>query len=571
MWLDDARIASRLAAPMTDPTPPASYESSLPTWQQQVNRFCENWIFAFIVAMAIRHFGVEAFRIPSASMEPALYGDPAFTRSDYVVVDKLFQRFRGVQRWDVTVFQFPHPEIEVKGEAVTAYDEEGQRRDRLLTNPLMYRNFVKRAVIMPGDTFYIAYGDIHLKGADGRFQVSRKPPDLQAALWQPIYRHGAQTEPEWYMPWQPTAPAQVENRPAEGLHLKLTGDSGAVTFTQPLNNLYIKHGLVEVAPRDGSAGSMKVTASLLTPVFTAHGKRGNVWDLDQWWENRITSADLDNKATGASLNTAMHELIADVRVSFRATAVSGSPALRLREGAKQWIELRLSATGWTLVRGAADSAEQELAGGATSLIGHQVSLTNLDDQVVLTIDGTDAWRSDLPSTDPEQDHLEIAWRGTGELTLATLAIDRDLHYCNNGFLLPESVPFALQHAHPDGKPDIGARVTWERARADLQRLDANRIISARDLRHMTDTREQMLGRELRGNEHWKRIGFSEQTAITAPKDAYLLLGDNSAFSWDARNWGWVPAANLRGRVLIRVRSRFMGEIPLPFTDWAVVK
>ena len=556
---------------MTDPTPPATYESRLPTWQQGFNRFCENWIFAFIVAMAIRHFAVEAFRIPTASMEPALYGEQAFTRSDYVVVDKLLQRFRGVQRWDVTVFQFPHPEIQVRGEAVTALDEENQRRDHLLTNPLMYRNFVKRAVILPGDTFFIANGDIHLKGADGRFQAARKPPALQASLWQPIYRHGAQTAPEWYVPWTAGGQAKVENLKGDGLRLTLAGDQGAVGFDQPLNNLYIKPGFVDVTPRDGSGGMTRVEASLLTPVFTAKGKTGNIWHLDRWWANRITTADLDNKVTGAALNVAMRERIGDVRVVFRPTALSGTPALRLREGARQWIDLRLSATGWILVRGIGAEPEQELARGSTPPPGHEFALTNVDDQVLLSVDGGEAWHSDLAPSDPEQDPLEVSWRGTGDLTLATLAIDRDIHYCNNGFLQGESVPYQPQHPFADRKNDIGARASYDRANANLRDIAADRILAARDLRHMTDTREQMLGRELRSNEAWKRIGFSPETAITAPKDAYLLLGDNSAFSWDARNWGWVPAANLRGRVLIRVRSRFVGGIPLPFTDWAMVK
>ena len=556
---------------MTEPEPSTSYESRLPTWQQGFNRFCENWIFAFIVAMAIRHFCLEAFRIPTASMEPALYGDQAFTRSDYVVVDKLFQRFRGVQRWDVTVFQFPHPEIEVKGEAVTAYDEDGKRRDHLLANPLMYRNFVKRAVIMPGDVFYIASGDIHLKGADGRFQVARKPPALQETLWQPIYRHGAQTVPEWYMPWVAGNQAKIENLEADGLRLTLTGDQDSVGFAQPLNNLYIKPGFVDVTPRDGSGGMSRVEASLLTPLFTANGKRGNIWHLDQWWANRITTADLDNKVTGASLNAAMRERIGDVRVVFRPTALSGALALRLREGLKQWVELRLTASGWTLISARGAEPEQELTRGSTAPVGHEFALSNLDDQVVLAIDGGEVWRSDLAATDPEQDLLEIVWRGAGDLTLAAIAIDRDIHYCNNGFLQPESLPHLLQSPPADRKNDIGARVAWDRANANLLDLRADRILAARDLRHMTDTREQMLGRELRGNEAWKPIGYSAATAITAPKDAYLLLGDNSAFSWDARNWGWVPAANLRGRVLIRVRSRFAGGIPLPFTDWAIVK
>ena len=66
--------------------------------------FAENWIFAFIVAMAIRHFAIEAYRIPTASMEPMLYGDEAVSKADHVLVDKLLFRFTGPERFGVTVF-----------------------------------------------------------------------------------------------------------------------------------------------------------------------------------------------------------------------------------------------------------------------------------------------------------------------------------------------------------------------------------------------------------------------------------------------------------------------------------
>src|SRR3954471_24690697 len=118
-----------------EPTPGERLEAAQPEWQRWLNRFCENWIFAFIVAMAVRHFCLEAFRIPTASMEPMLYGDPAVLQSDHVVVDKLVSRFRTPQRWDVTVFQFPQPEIMVGGHEVTAIDDRGERRDSFLTNP----------------------------------------------------------------------------------------------------------------------------------------------------------------------------------------------------------------------------------------------------------------------------------------------------------------------------------------------------------------------------------------------------------------------------------------------------
>ncbi|MBA3847753.1 MAG: hypothetical protein H0X45_14070, partial [Planctomycetes bacterium] len=78
------------------------------------------------------------------------------------------------------------------------------------------------------------------------------------------------------------------------------------------------------------------------------------------------------------------------------------------------------------------------------------------------------------------------------------------------------------------------------------------ISSAKALRDMSEVRATVRAKpvgELTPSEKIQPWGFSAETAATAPADGYLMLGDNSPFSWDGRNWGFVPAINLRGRVL----------------------
>ena len=62
--------------------------------------------------MILRHFFIEAYQIPTASMEPVLYGDKSFSRSDHVVVDKMGYRFTGPKRWGVTVFSIPFRKLQ---------------------------------------------------------------------------------------------------------------------------------------------------------------------------------------------------------------------------------------------------------------------------------------------------------------------------------------------------------------------------------------------------------------------------------------------------------------------------
>ena len=108
----------------------AEFESAQPSWQQTINSLCESWIFAILLAMILRQFFVEAYRIPSASMEPTLYGDTAFMKADHVVVDKFAFRFTGPERWGVTVFQYPIPEVTGRnGGIIGAIQSDGSRLD----------------------------------------------------------------------------------------------------------------------------------------------------------------------------------------------------------------------------------------------------------------------------------------------------------------------------------------------------------------------------------------------------------------------------------------------------------
>lgn len=566
---------SESPVPAAAPSPPTWEEAHLPQAQRSLNRFCENWLFAFLVAMSIRHIALEAFRIPTASMEPMLYGDPSFTRSDFVLVDKLWFRVSPMKRWDVTVFQFPAPEIEVGGRDQSAYDADDHRRDNVLTQPLMYRNFVKRALVMPGERFYLANGDLFVGTAGNTFAIARKPPAVQAALWQDIYRHGAQTMPEWYVPWKAATGAQVENLQQQGLRFfTAAGEDGVVRFDQPLRNLYCKPGEVRVEARLNSAGPEIIQAALTAPLFTYHGRIGNIWRLDEWWVSRMTSADLDSQSHGTLLNTSMRERIGDVRLSMTISAVDGTPALRLREGAKHWLELRLSAGGWTLVGAQGDQPEQTLATGQGPPVGRVFDLANIDDQAVLTIDGGEVYRGEVPACNPESDLSELSWTGAGAISVASFVLQRDLHYCNNGFLSPESVRVRMPGR---GEEEIGPRERLTQLNNAIGKEATptdQRNEMAKERRHQRDVRAQMLGlstEELSQRQEFQRLGYSPETAITAPDNAYLMLGDNSPMSWDGRNWGFVPATNLRGRVVLRARARVIAGIPVPFADWAVVR
>lgn len=513
-------------------------ENSRPEWQRWLNQFCENWIFAFLVAMAIRHFCLEAFRIPTASMEPMLYGDPGLLKGDHVVVDKLTPRFTGYSRWDVTVFQFPRPELENGDDARPAITASGDRLDDALFHPLFGRNFVKRMVAVPGDSFYIAGGDLHLKQADGTFAVARKPPGKQEALWQDVYVQGAQ---EGYLPWAASGTSAVAAR-GDGLDLVL-GDQ-AVTFTQPLRNVYIKPGQVRATKLPAQDDGGMVEVAMTKPVFTLRGQQGNLWDLDSWRIERLTAKDLD-AGHGRVINDVMDEWVGDLRLNAVVRALEGTAVIHLAQGLPAQANahdyaLELAATGWKLT-----GDGQPLGSGSGTVVGRAVRFAHLDAQIVLWLDGAEALRVDVPDIDPGIQRTRIGLTGNGKLQLAEVVLQRDLHYCSRGFLRPEQKEWA----------------SFETMKNDQSALVADK--GAENQRLLTLVREQMRGRTgLTMREQTDRWGYSPETAIAVPQGCYLLLGDNSPFSWDSRWWGFVPEENLRGRAL---------AVMFPPQRWRVVR
>jgi len=88
---------------------------------------------AIVLALFIRAFIVQAFKIPSGSMIPTLLV------GDHLLVNKLVYRFRLPEREEVVVFKFPQ-------------DEK--------------TDFIKRVVAVPGDDVALAAGRLFINGEE---------------------------------------------------------------------------------------------------------------------------------------------------------------------------------------------------------------------------------------------------------------------------------------------------------------------------------------------------------------------------------------------------------------------
>jgi signal peptidase I len=164
--------------------------------KKSASQSAKDWIKSIVIALVIwfflRALLVEAFRIPSGSMENTLLvGDFLFVNkalygAEIPIVNKRLPAFREPQRFDIVIFESP--------------EEAGV-------------NVVKRVVGMPGDTLSMVGGVLHLNGDPQLEQHARQgdqlsdPEDPRMRAWQ--VRYLVNREPRAYRPslknWGPIA------------------------------------------------------------------------------------------------------------------------------------------------------------------------------------------------------------------------------------------------------------------------------------------------------------------------------------------------------------------------------
>lgn len=114
-------------------------------------------LVAFVLALLLKTFLVQAFFIPSASMEPTL------TINDRVLVNKLTTTVREPRRGEVVVFSEGDPDDDDRGIA---------RRfvDSLVTGlgitPPPDKDFIKRVIGLPGETVEMRDGVVYIDGEE---------------------------------------------------------------------------------------------------------------------------------------------------------------------------------------------------------------------------------------------------------------------------------------------------------------------------------------------------------------------------------------------------------------------
>jgi signal peptidase I len=118
-----------------------------------LREYTEAFVIAIVLALIIRMFVVEAFKIPSGSMIPTLLV------GDHLLVNKFIYKFIEPQRGDVIVFKYP--------------DDPS-------------RNFIKRIVGVGGDTIEIRDKVVYVNGTPQEMPfIQHISPEILPARYSP--------------------------------------------------------------------------------------------------------------------------------------------------------------------------------------------------------------------------------------------------------------------------------------------------------------------------------------------------------------------------------------------------
>jgi signal peptidase I len=125
-------------------------------WRENI----EAITMAIVMAVMLKYFIVEAYKIPTGSMQPTLMGNDETDIKDRILVDKLSYHFREPERFEVTVFKYPLD---------------------------LSKNFVKRMVGVGPEQLKIMNGDLwNRPDANSPWKVLRRPRPIQTETWKAL-------------------------------------------------------------------------------------------------------------------------------------------------------------------------------------------------------------------------------------------------------------------------------------------------------------------------------------------------------------------------------------------------
>jgi signal peptidase I len=316
----------------------------------------------------LKYFILEAYQIPSGSMQPTLMGNDETGIKDRILVDKLSFHFRDPERFEVVVFKYP--------------------LDRS-------KNFIKRVCGMPGEQLRISYGDLWTrKDSSEQWTILRRPQPVQREVWKRLDRDDARFER-----WKPDGGARTWT--LDGRSTVLARGDGSVRLPSDGGSVMDNY-------RDGYPGKMA------RALARGRGYSGShpVGDL---------RVECDVRALPGCKAAVVELQEGNRRYRFElpgpAADASASPIIRTSEVGGGTKPLALDAKA---------SQPWKLAAHENTSIAVQ----NMDDRLALEIDGDIVVELDIPMATDQSSAFVLRSEGEG-VDFTEIELFRDIHYLDD--------------------------------------------------------------------------------------------------------------------------------------------
>jgi signal peptidase I len=509
------------------------------TWRDLI----EQVVVAFLLAILIRGFDVEAFVIPTGSMAPTLKG-----RHKEIVCEQCKSLFAVNVSEETEAFLTSYPDARKQESGICVNcrypaaigDAPSYKGDRILVMKFPYefpflpgsggparwdvvvfhfperpeQNYIKRLIGLPGEELRISRGDIFVRpaGTTDPFRIVRKPPSrLQAmAILVNDDRHRARDlkdRPEW-LRWQPTG-GWREAKPGE---FSFTADAKAAA-----GGLRYRQVVPDPEQWEAVSSNRKLPRpprSTLITDFYSYNASTFFYSPYVWSFTSIPAySELSNRV-GAWLQT---DWVGDLLLEFdlKVDKAEGEVTFELGEsGVKNRCVVDLKTGMAGLFHG-----ETKLGEAQTRLNGpgrYAIGFANFDDRLTLWVDGRTPFGEGLGYDDgptaprgPTADDLDpVGLSAAGaSVTVSGLVLKRDIYYTQD----PRKPDFVI----PGSQPTYDSR-----GRAQ----DLARVVNAFDV--LSDPAR--FGPLMADTE--------EGASYPIRPDHFMMMGDNSPRSSDSRAW-----------------------------------